>query len=400
MLQQPTSYRDTVAPPLPVHLGAFLKMLRDRHGIAQSEVLEHLPGWQQSAYSKVEKDTRSPVFEQLLPIYRALAQAGVQMTVQDRQQFVLLARRKIESMKTRHERKSDADWEELRLMLASIDRLPEMTAPRPLAAAARSAHLPKRETSHLVGREAWLDSLVEAIKGEPFMKVIIMQGPPGSGKTSELYRIAERFLQCIPRYHIVLCEPPPIDQEVIGPDIALELLLEDILDVVGSPLASLPPGALQARVKYALECLAKANRPVLLLFDHAEQSLNEQGDLAPVWKQFLSRFVHTRLDASLVLASGEWPTWITLETQQILHAMIPPLSKSEGRQVLQRLGLREVPESQLDSVVEAVGGIPLCLEWVARLVQEPLLQNGWAAFEEESENVLSERAGIHSLALL
>jgi tetratricopeptide (TPR) repeat protein/transcriptional regulator with XRE-family HTH domain len=400
MLQQPTSYRDTVVPPIPVHLGAFLKMLRDRYGIAQSEVLEHLPGWQQSAYSKVEKDTRSPVFEQLLPIYRALAQAGVQMTMQDRQQFVYLARRKIESMKTRHERKSDADWEGLRLALASIDRLPETTAPRPLVPASRSTLLPKRETGHLVGREAWLDALTGAIKGEPLMKVIIVQGPPGSGKTSELYRIAERFLQCTPRYHVVLCEPPPIDQEVIGPDIALELLLEDILDVVGSPLASLPPSGLHARVKYVLECLAKADRPVLLLFDHAEQSLNEQGDLAPAWKQFLSRFVHTRLDASMVLASREWPAWITLETQRVLHAIIPPLSKPEGRQVLQRLGLQEVPERQLDTVVEAVSGIPLCLEWVARLVLEPLLQDGWAALEEENEIVSSEQASIQSLAHL
>ena len=93
------------------------------------------------------------------------------------------------------------------------------------------------------------------------MKVIIIKGPPGSGKTSELYRIAERFLQCIPRYHVVLCEPPSIDQEVIGPEIALELLLEEILDVAGSPLASLPSSGLQARMKYVMECLAKADRP-------------------------------------------------------------------------------------------------------------------------------------------
>ncbi len=402
MLRQPTSYRDTVAPPIPVHLGAFLKMLRDRHGIAQSEVLGHLPGWQQSAYSKVEKDARSPVFEQLVPIYRALAQAGVQMTLQDRQQFVLLARRKIESMKTRHERKSDADWDELREALADIDRLPETTAPRPFTHSARSRSPLKRETGHLVGREAWLDSLAESIKGEPLVKVIVVQGPPGSGKTSELYRIAERFLQCIPRYHVVLCEPPPIDQEVIGPDIALEVLLQDILDVVGSPLASLPPDGLQARVKYVLESLARGDRPVLLLFDHAEQALNEQGDLAPLWKQFLSHFTHTRLDASLVLASREWPAWIALETQHILHTMIPPLSQSEGRQVLQRLGLQEVAERQLDSVVEAVAGIPLCLEWVTRLVQEPLLQDGWAAFEEKEDGEIasSERASTQSLAHL
>src|SRR5260221_8568139 len=124
MLQQQNSYHNSRTPLIPIHLGAFLKMLRDRHGIAQAEVLRHLPGWQQSAFSRVEKDTRSPTFDQLAPIYQALAQAGVQLTLQDRQQFVLLARRKIESMKTRHERKSDADWEELRLELAGIDHLP------------------------------------------------------------------------------------------------------------------------------------------------------------------------------------------------------------------------------------------------------------------------------------
>ena len=88
MLQQQTSYRNTTAPPLAIHLGAFLKMLRDRHGIAQAEVLKHLPGWQQSAYSKVEKDTRAPTFDQLVPIYSALAQAGVQLTLQDRKSVV------------------------------------------------------------------------------------------------------------------------------------------------------------------------------------------------------------------------------------------------------------------------------------------------------------------------
>src|SRR5713226_4915399 len=167
MLQQQGSYRNAITPLFPIHLGAFLKMLRDRHGIAQGEVVKHLPGWQQPAYSKVEKDTRAPTFDQLVPVYSALAQAGVRLTLQDRQQFVLLARRKIESMKTRHERKSDANWEGLRLALASIDRLPETIAARPLAHSARSALLPKRETSHLVGRETWLDSLVEAVKGEP-----------------------------------------------------------------------------------------------------------------------------------------------------------------------------------------------------------------------------------------
>src|SRR5260370_3169275 len=103
MLQQQGLYHNAMTPLFPIHLGAFLKMLRDRHGIAQAEVLKHLPGWQQPSYSKVEKDTRAPTFDQLVPIYSALAQAGVQLTLQDPQQFVLLARPTLATIQTPHD---------------------------------------------------------------------------------------------------------------------------------------------------------------------------------------------------------------------------------------------------------------------------------------------------------
>jgi hypothetical protein len=45
--------------PVPVHFGALLRLLRDRHGLGQAEVVSHLKGWQQAAYSKVEKGTRA-----------------------------------------------------------------------------------------------------------------------------------------------------------------------------------------------------------------------------------------------------------------------------------------------------------------------------------------------------
>jgi len=385
MLQQQNSHHNTMTPLIPIHLGAFLKMLRDRHGIAQAEVLRHLPGWQQSAFSRVEKDTRSPTFDQLAPIYQALAQAGVQLTLQDRQQFVLLARRKIESMKTRHERKSDADWEELRLELAGIDHLPVEARAQKQERLPRVSRLRFAESRHLVGREEWLTSVVTSLQGSLPKKLLILQGPAGIGKSSELRRLANRFLQNVPSYYVVLCELPPIEQEAIGPDIALELLLGDILEVVGPPLASMPTTNLQARVKYVLDCLARADRAVLLLLDNAEQLLNEQGNLAPGWKQFLTKFAQAHHGASLVLASQEWPGSFMEEAQLVMHTMIPPLSKEEGCLLLQRLGLQDIPEEQLGIVVEAVSGIPQCLEWLVRLVQEPLLRNDWAAFEEDEE---------------
>ena len=394
MLQQQTSYLNPVASPIPIHLGAFLKMLRDRHGIGQAEVLERLPGWQQSAYSRVEKDTRAPTFDQLVPIYRALAQAGVRLTLQDRQQFVLLARRKIESRKTRHERKSDADWEELQRTLAEIDRFPVETPRQGQARVSRRVKPRFAESRHLVGREEWLASVIARLQDPLPKKLLILQGPVGIGKSSELHRLANHFLQNVPPYYVVLCELPPIEQEMIGPDIALELLLGDILEVVGAPLASLPPTSLPTRVKYVLDYLTRADRAVLLLLDHAEHLLNEQGELALIWKQFLTKFVQVHHDASLVLATKEWPGSFMEETQLVMQTMIPPLSKEEGCHLLERLGLQDTPDEQLSVAVETVGGIPQCLEWVARLAQEPLLRNNWAAFEEESET------SAQSLALL
>jgi hypothetical protein len=384
MLQQQFSYRNTMVPLFPIHLGAFLKMLRDRHGIAQAEVLKHLPGWQQPAYSKVEKDTRAPTFDQLGPIYSALAQAGVQLTLQDRQHFVLLARRKIEGMKTRHERKSDADWEGLRLELAGIDLLPvEEHGQKP----ARLSQALKRriaESRHLVGREEWLIKVITNLQGQLPKKLVILQGPVGIGKSSELHRLANHFLQGSSPHYVVLCELPSV-QEEIGPDIALELLLGVILEVVGPPQASLPTTSLPARVKYALDLLARVDRAVVLFLDNAEHVLNKQGDLSTVWKQFLAKFVQAHHDASLILATREWPGLFMEEAQFVMHTMIPSLSKQEGCQLLQRLGLQDIPEEQLSRAVEVVSGIPQCLEWVARLVQEPLLRNDWTAYEEDEE---------------
>src|SRR5260370_11326629 len=197
--------------------------------------------------------------------------------------------------------------------------------------------------------------------------MLILQGPVGAGKSSELHRLANHFLQGISRYAVVLWEPPPVEREVIGPDTALELLLGDILDAVGSPIASIPTTSPQARVKYVLDCLARAERTVLLFLDNAEQLLNEQGDLAPVWQQFLVKFIQSRHDALLVLATREWPGSFMEETQLVMHTLIPPLSKDEGCQLLQRLGLQDMPDEQLGVVVEAVGGISQGFVWGARV---------------------------------
>ena len=93
MQQRSRSYAGFIGEdsPLPVHFGAHLRLLRDRYGLSQNEIVTHLAGWQQAAYSKVEKGTRAPLFEDLPRIYRALKDAGIQLTRQDREYFYVLA---------------------------------------------------------------------------------------------------------------------------------------------------------------------------------------------------------------------------------------------------------------------------------------------------------------------
>ncbi len=373
---------DFTAQTSPDHLGALLKWLRDRHGLAQALVVAHLPATiDQQRYSSFERYTRSPAFDELPVIYGALREAGVRLSLRDRNLFLDLAKRQLESKRTHKVQKSPQEWDELRAQLAAIDKLPDASSFQ--VSASRAVPLSRMEVSHLLGRESWLDALYAAIRGQPPIKWIILQGPPGIGKTSELHRIATYFQQHIPRYYVVLCQLPVREQEALGGEMALEFLLGDIVEGIGLLRASLPTESLQAHVRHVLDGVARADRPVLILLDNAEQLLDEQGDLVPTWRQFYQQFVHARHHASLVLATKEWPTQFTIETQWSRPAVVPALSYDEGIVLLQRLGLQDLPEEQLGRVVEAVGGVPVCLEWVTELMRDAFLQGDWSAFEDE-----------------
>ena len=380
-------HSDFTAHTSPDHLGALLRWLRDRHGLAQALVVAHLPATiDQQRYSSFERNTRSPAFDELPVMYQALKEAGVRLSLRDRDLFLGLAKQQLESKRTHKVQKSPHEWDNLRAQLALIDQLPDAPFPLSRTSSLRSAPSSRMEISHLVGRERWLDSLYVAITGQPPMKWLMLQGPPGIGKTSELHRIASYFQQHLPRYYVVLCQLPEREQETISPDLALELLLSAILEGIGPANAPMPMGSLQARVKYVLGCVARADRAVLILLDNAEHLLDEQGQLTPVWKNFYEQFVHMRHHASLIGATKEWPSWLTLEAQWAGHSQVPLLLQEEGILLLRRLGLGDLSEEQLGQVVEVVGGVPLCLEWTAKLVKEPLLQEGWAAFDDEGSD--------------
>ncbi len=362
------------------HFGAFIKLIRHRHGLRQLDVLAHLPGWTQATYSRLETGEVAPAFDQLALIYQALRLAGVQWTVADRQQFLALARQRIEAKRTYQERKTDQEWDVLRLTLSREGPLlhgQERPAQKEKPVVPDPRWL---ETRHLVGREDWLASVITSLQGPLAKKLVVLQGPIGIGKSSELHRIALHMLSGEdPRPVVILCELP-IEEQPIEPESMLDVLLGTILAELGFAEVFASLSSLDARMSFVFRCLEKTARPCMLLLDNAEHLLDEQGQLAGCWERFLATLLRRQHRASLVIATREWPGWFGGERVFVVERSVPPLSTETGALLLQQLGLSSIPPVYLQQASEAVGGVPLCLEWVATLVQEPWWLDHW---EEE-----------------
>ncbi len=362
--------------PPALRFGTFLKFLRHRHGIKQKEVMLHLPTWAEENYSRLENGELFPPFDQLVPIACALEGAGVEWTPLERQQFLTLAREKIEAKHTHRERKTEREWDELRLRLAR-GNWDSQHHHHPASLLGRVPSPPRiLETRHLVGREEWLTSVLAALQHDLPKKLIVLQGPVGIGKSSELHRLAVHALGATPRPQVLLCELPAVEGQSAA-ESALDLVLATLLVEVASPDTAMLTASLDARMTYALTCLEKTSRTVWLLVDNGEQLLDEQGRLSSCWQRFLGSFLRSQHRACLVLATKAWPGWSEGERVFVAEYMIPSLSVEAGAQVLQQLGLASVARKHLRRVSHAVGGVPLCLEWVASLAQEPLLGDDW-----------------------
>ncbi len=360
--------------------GAFLASLRLHAGakkIKQTRILAHLPNWVHSSYSRLEDGITSPRFTDLPVLYAAFLDAGVVFSPPTRQQFVALARKRIELQQTYKDRRTDAEWAQLLLDLMRLDGQAEVEQQ------GRFSQPFLADIGHLVDRPLWHEELKGLLSPARGKKLVIVRGTAGVGKSSELSRLAIHLLgqsSCQMMFCNVL-----LHERTRTPEEALEAFLGTMFRELGVPLPQIPALSFEDQTALLLEQFEHMEQRLVLLIDHGECLMQEDHRLAACWEHFFSAFLRGRHQAKIVLATRLWLGWTGNDPLFVDETTIPPLSGEQAVCLLQRLGLQEVPVSLLQEVYHSIGGIPLCLEWVAALVKRPQ-EDDWNNFDmEDSE---------------
>lgn len=338
-----------------------------RGTVKRTKVLAYLPGWSKDVFYRLEKGEIAPAFDQLRLLYRALWLAGAALPPAGPQVFLKFAREKIESKRTHLDRRSDEEWAELSDDLLYIDHEfrsrenpSSFIGPSPLLV----------DTSHLVKRDSWHEQMKQQLDGPERKKIIVIPGPSGVGKTSELARFAA-LLRRANTHRPILCDFREASR-VPGPEEALDIFMGSVLSALGFASPQVPSASLDERVTVLLEQAEKALLPVVMIVDHAECILSEQGKLANCWERFLVKILKYQHRTTLIIVTKQWPTWFAGELRFLAEIPVPPLPVEQGILLLQQFGLKTVPQPLLREICEKVGGIPICLEWVAALAKQPI----------------------------
>ena len=252
------------------------------------------------------------------------------------------------------------------------------------------------ETHHLIGREAWLSHIVEMVCASLPKKLIILQGPIGIGKSSELNRLAEQLRHLDQERRDVVFPALFALEQHSDPEAALDVFLGMLLhECMSAPFPA--HSSRFALTNLALAALEQQPRPLVILLDNAECLLTEHGRLAACWETFLTRYLRSRHQTTLILATKEWQGWPAGDKVWLLEISVPSLTPAESVSLLEHLGLGTVSVELLEAVGRHLDGIPLLLEWTAKLVTDAHLFAYWQAMygsetgHQTPANTTSER---------
>lgn len=394
-MQKVTPLRSGKPPIQPiVHIntfGAFLRYLREREQISQSELVSTLSYFFEEynvaaltpdMYRKAEKGKRAVQYEELLPLYAALIGNDFKISPQERSTYVRLARLKLEGLQRKKPKlRSDGEWRLLEIQLAQLDQKgTQSTQEGEDKEPTREKHARQKislDTSHIVGREAWLARMLSYLDTTP-KKLVVIQGMMGVGKTSGIKLLLQTLLEREECWPVLYSFPTTPD---ITPSDHLNTFLATILaelEVAEPEVSKTPP--LDKRIDQVIKHLGEAKQRVILLVDDAQVIMDERGQLPREWEQFFAKYLSSNHQALMYLATRQWPLWTGRDGSFVVNgdeAVLPPLDPQSGTEMWQRLGFVDVPEPLLQKATTRCGGNPLVIELRSASLQRPRFSFDW-----------------------
>src|SRR6266700_1584719 len=314
--------------------GSLLAAVRQNAHMTQVEVVDVLPAYftnpqrvpplNLKMYGDLERGRRYPAFDELFSLYRSLSEGCcIQFSHEERELYLLLARRKIEQKKHRVEQKTFADWQQLADELARLDQSSLMlqeqgfelrSAQAVVASDQKSAQVhfhipPSVDTSHIVGRDSWVEHMFSFLHTKPVKKVVVIQALTGTGKTAGL-KLLEKRLSELENYR-VLSQTFALSENMTPGDY-LDTFLASVLTELHVLEPEAKPLPLEERIQQVIAHISTAGRPgerLILLLDDVQVILGEKGELSPEWQQLLTAFIELEHAATMYLATREWPIW-------------------------------------------------------------------------------------------
>ena len=385
--------------------GAYLKNKREQAAeLGQQDMVNYLLRRGQNQFSRLtygylETGRRAPqlsadgTMNEIIPMFEIIVKLHQDkhlptMQAVEARTFFLLAKARIEKKGKKRPNIPLDLWEQIEQHLLSLVTESRQNAIHLVTASSILALEPpdsrrrqeletalREDTSHLLEREQWL-SLVSAYPDkDPQVKVGIVQGSMGAGKSHARCLLIQHLVQ---REDLFLVPYQFLHNESMTAEDHLDKFLATLLsDLTLRATDEGKQKPLAQRIEEVLNTIREMDLKVVILLDDAQEIFPEASAWSPAWHQFFERFIEEPHRATLYMFTRTWAGWDRRKRTFLEEENLPELSTEAGMLIWKRQGFDDVEDDLLLKVCGRCGINPQIIEMTAHQYKRRLFAKQW-----------------------